>query len=144
MDAQGAAAVARGKKSRLTAKYQEPMNRTEDTRPKPINGSVGWCSKQIRRYWIAILVAAGCVLLGCAFMRGLSIRVGDRIFSIGTLPSSSAYIEDQGFLFRSGWDGPTGSFASGDIYGVNFGAVALYLEMVTYSAGLDHPGAMER
>ena len=119
------------------------MNHTADLQAKPPDLWAGWCSKQIRHYWVVIVVAAGFVVLGCAFTRGLSIRIGDRVFSLGILRSNITY-SDEGFLFRSGWDGPTGSFASGDIYGVNFGARALYFEMITYGAGFDHSGAQER
>ncbi len=118
------------------------MHRTENIRSKTIQRAVGWCRERLRRHWIAILVATGCILLSCAFMQGFTLRFGDRTFSLGTLPSNSAYIE--GILFHSSWDGPTGSFASGDVYGVNFGARAFYLEVITYSAGINHPGAMER
>src|SRR4051812_43287394 len=39
--------------------------------------------------------------------------------------------EDEGLFVRSGWDGPTGHFTHGDIYGVKIGGALLRLD-ITY------------
>jgi HEAT repeat protein len=86
----------------------------------------------------ALFVAAGVALSFMTLKRGYYI--GSTKFSVGTqrVPAGSA-LASEGFWVRNGWDGPTGEFTSGEMYGLNLPGVLLRLDITQ-----DPIGAIKR
>lgn len=81
-------------------------------------------------WWLLVPLALVLAVL-TALVAGTKFNLGSRSFglSIQTLVPNGPF-HAEGFFIHTGWDGPTGSFSAGDIYGLKVGNRLLRLDIV--------------
>jgi HEAT repeat protein len=81
-------------------------------------------------WWVACLLAV-VFLLVVPFFRTIEFDVGPRSYSLLTeAVTPNGPFSDQGPFIHTGWDGPTGEFTHGDIFGIKLGKHLLRFDIV--------------
>jgi hypothetical protein len=88
-----------------------------------------WCSGAT--FLLMVFVVAACI-------RGLHFNIGSTIIQFGCEPARTS--DDWSPLFHVVWDGPTGEFTSGDIYGLRVWKWCLRLDIINDPLGQLHHG----
>lgn len=86
---------------------------------------------RLKRLWWLLVPLALVLAVLTAFVAGTKFNFGSRSFglSIQTVTRNGPFHAER-FFFHTGWDGPTGSFSAGDIYGIKLGNRLLRLDIV--------------
>ena len=95
-------------------------------------------NSRLKWFW-----CSGATFLLMAFV--VAACVGRLHFNVGSTSIQFAYElvqpgQDRGPLFHDAWDGPTGEFTNGDIYGLRVWKWCLRLDIVNDPLGLLHHG----
>jgi HEAT repeat protein len=86
---------------------------------------------RLKHVWWLVVPLAMVLAMLTALVVGTKLNLGSRSFglSIQTLMPNGPF-HAEGFFIHTGWDGPTGSFSTGDIYGLKLGNRLLLLDIV--------------
>jgi len=87
--------------------------------------------KRRRRYllWLSIIVVSLVLPIIVAAFKPLTCARGTRRYELSAaiLKPGDPYHADRSGFFSTGWDGPTGEFSHGDIYGLKLGRLLIRL-----------------
>ena len=81
-----------------------------------------------RRYWWILCPLAVLLVVAIPFIRPIKFNVGDRAVSLCVAPNGP--FAEAGTFIHAVWDGPTGSFSHGDVFGIKLGNRLLRLDIV--------------
>ena len=86
-----------------------------------------------RRRWVCLAAAAvllALVTLLVVLSRPSGLYAGSRTFSLSLQKLPPGLFDEDGILVHDGWDGPTGDFTHGQIYGLKFGRLLIRLDSI--------------
>ncbi|MDB6032066.1 MAG: serine/threonine protein kinase, partial [Verrucomicrobiales bacterium] len=84
----------------------------------------------LRLWWVPCLLAVVCLLM-VPFWRPVTVDIGTRSYSLRTATvTPNSPFSGQGKYIHTGWDGPTGDFSHGEIFGIKIGKHLLRFDIV--------------
>lgn len=96
--------------------------------------------KKHRRYllWLSIIVALLLLPIIVAAFKPITCARRTRRYelSVAILKPGDPYHADRSGFFSTGWEGPTGEFSHGDIYGLKLGRLLIRFDMTEDPLGM--------
>jgi HEAT repeat protein len=84
----------------------------------------------LRLWWVPCLLAIVCLLM-IPLWRPVTVNIGTKSYSLHTAAvTPNNAVSGQGKYIHTGWDGPTGDFTHGEIFGIQLGQHQLRLDIV--------------